>query len=139
MALEEVVHGMAISVPSLEQAAQAAHGKKPVVLHVEPETQGTIRPISTALSARAKMRKSLRAPAKRLPLIESPLQPMRREEDAADGCAMVVVEAKASKPSRKADSMKGEAEGEYVSATWCHVESQAERTAESVMRRIRWI
>ena len=41
-----------------------------------------------------------------------PLQPMRRDEEAAAGSVMVAAEAKTSAPSRKPERVKGEAEGE---------------------------
>ena len=52
---------------------------------------------------------------------------MRSVEDARAGSVMTAASWKASAPSRKAESWKGEAEGEKVSATWCQIESQAAR------------
>jgi hypothetical protein len=53
MVSEEAVHGVATVWPVPAHAAQAVHGKKPLALQVEPATQGTNRPTSAALSARA--------------------------------------------------------------------------------------
>jgi hypothetical protein len=52
------------------------------------------------------MRRSDRLPAKRLPpfFVRSPFQPTRSEEEEAAGSVMVVVRAKTSAPSRKAES-----------------------------------
>jgi hypothetical protein len=54
------------------------------------------------------------APAKRLPaLVErSPLQPTRSVEAEAAGSVMLTAKAKTSAPSRKAESVLDEAEGE---------------------------
>ena len=66
-----------------------------------------------------------------------PLQPTRSVEEAAAGSVMVADCWRTSAPSRKADSVKGVAEGEKVRATWRQVESQAGRTTGSVTRRTR--
>ena len=60
------------------------------------------------------MRSSASEPAKSEPPFEerSPLQPTRRVEAEAAGSVMVAAEARTSAPSRKAESVKGEAEGE---------------------------
>jgi hypothetical protein len=60
------------------------------------------------------MRSSESEPAKRLPELEVrlPLQPMRSVEEARAGSVMVGARAKTSAPSRKAESVVGEAEGE---------------------------
>ena len=60
------------------------------------------------------MRRSATVPAKSEPpfVARLPLQPMRRDEEAAAGSVMVGAEAKTSAPSRKPERVKGEAEGE---------------------------
>ena len=60
------------------------------------------------------MRISASEPAKRLPAFteRSPLQPMRRVEEARAGSVMVAEEARTSAPSRKAESVFGEADDE---------------------------
>jgi hypothetical protein len=60
------------------------------------------------------MRSSASAPAKSEPAlaVTSPLQPTRSVEDARVGSVTVAPSWKASTPSRKAKSVKGEAEGE---------------------------
>ena len=60
------------------------------------------------------MRRSLSAPVNSEPalVVRSPLQPTRRDEEARAGSVMVAACAKASAPSRNAESEKGAAEGE---------------------------
>ncbi len=60
------------------------------------------------------MRSSASASAKRLPPFEVrlPLQPTRSVEEEAAGSVMVALRAKTSAPSRKAESVMVEADGE---------------------------
>ena len=60
------------------------------------------------------MRSSASEPAKSEPalMVRSPFQPMRSVEAARAGSVMVAASWKASAPSRKAESEKGEVEGE---------------------------
>ena len=60
------------------------------------------------------MRRSERLPAKSEPpfAVRLPLQPTRSEEEEAGGSEMAAADARKSAPSRKAESVKGEAEGE---------------------------
>ena len=60
------------------------------------------------------MRRSETEPAKRLPpfVVKSPLQPMRSVEEARAGSTTVAASWKASAPSRKAESVVGDDEGE---------------------------
>jgi hypothetical protein len=60
------------------------------------------------------MRRSETEPEKRLPpfVVRSPLQPMRSVDDARAGSVMTAASWKASAPSRKAESVVGEDEGE---------------------------
>lgn len=79
------------------------------------------------------------APANNEPplVARSPLHPMRSTEDAAEGSVIVAAKENASAPSRNAESLYCEAEGAYVIAIWCQVESHAGRRGGSVINRMR--
>ena len=84
------------------------------------------------------MRRSAREPAKRLPpfVVRSPLQPTRRVAAEAAGSVKAADVLLTSAPSRKVangakvlfEEFDGRRRGPKVTATWCHVESQAGTT-----------